>query len=145
MDSLDDDIMGKVEPLDEREASEEEPVDGRDGVSDGRVGEVVRAVSELFSNELAVVDDGRDGTDKGEQVECLEEGWRHRHRGIYVYICRKGEEVKGEEEGGDRRKEEEEKGERRKKKERKRKRRTKKSAHFSRLASRGMPPRVISC
>lgn len=86
VDSLDDNIVGKVKPLDEGKASEEEPVDGRDGVSDGGVGEVVGALAEFLGDELAVVDDGRDCTDKGEQVECLKEGWMQWHLG-YMYVC----------------------------------------------------------
>lgn len=114
VDSLDDNIMGKIKPLDEGKASEEEPVDGRDGVSDGGVGEVVGALAEFLGDKVAVVDDGRDCTDKGEQVECLEEGWMQWHLG-YMYVCRGGR-------GGRRKGEEEKKrrGKRRKKRGRRR-------------------------
>lgn len=138
VDSLDDNIVGKVKPLDEGKASEEEPVDGRDGVSDGGVGEVVGALAEFLGDELAVVDDGRDCTNKGEQVECLEEGWMQWHLG-YMYGCW------GEgEEGGrvKRRKKEEGRGEKKEKRgELKRKREKEECSLFPprhRNASKGL-------
>lgn len=88
--------MCKVEPLGQGKATEEEPIDGWDNETDGRVAEVVGALGDLIADEFTVEEDGGDDTHIGEEVEGFEKSWVQRHFACVWWrrdICTEGERM----------------------------------------------------
>jgi len=82
---FDDHLVCRVEPLDqERESSEEEPVNGWDQKANVGIRQVVGMASERVDKELVVIGHGRDSDRERERVQGLEKSGVKRHDDIMV-------------------------------------------------------------